>query len=201
GEQQEQGRGRWGLAAIGRAQPRGKRLQELPPNGPIPLDERAEFPERDPVTNQIRGCRHRGGAGAAVDQGSLTEVVTRAEGGELYAFAGNRGLSGVDQEKGGASGAFHDHGLALGEGPDLEQASDLLGLPAIHVCEELNALECGDRVARRRARRRRVAAGFAGSDGATLEGVEGAILERPFDVAPRAVDLLALEGKVAQGPE
>ena len=46
-----------------------------------------------------------------------------------------------------------------------------------------------------------LAARLPGGDGAALEEVERPILERPFDVAPRAVDLLALQGELAQGRE
>ncbi len=64
--------------------------------------------------------------------------------------------------------------------------------------KSLHALQSGHGVARRRAGRRCVAARLPGGDGATLEEVERPVLERPFDVAPRAVDLLALQGELAQ---
>ena len=83
----------------------------------------------------------------------------------------------------------------------LEQAGDLLGLPPVHAGEELDALEGGYGVAPRRAGRRLLAARLAGRDGAALEEVERPILERPFDVAARAVDLLALQSELAQGRE
>src|SRR5439155_25896533 len=90
---------------------------------------------------------------------------------------------------------------ALREGGLLEQAGDLLGLPPVHIGEELDAPEGGHGVARGWAGRWCLAASLAGGDRAALEEVERPILERPFDVAPRAVDLLALQGELAQGRE
>jgi hypothetical protein len=121
---------------------------------------------------------------AAVDQGDLAEVLARAEGRNLC-------LSRGDDEECGAARAFHDDCLALRKAPFLEQTGDLLGLPPIHAGEELDVLEGGDGVARRRAGRcpgMRVAR----RDRAALEEVEHPVLKRPLDVAARAVDLLAL---------
>jgi len=98
--------------------------------------------------------------------------------------------------------SLHDDGLALREGALLEQAGDLLGLPPVHIGEELDAPEGGYGVARRRAGRAAPRCGaLAGGDGAALEEVERPILERPFDVTPRAVDLLASQSELAQGRE
>ena len=60
------------------------------------------------------------------------------------AFARDRGLSGGDNEKGGPSGALHDHGFALRETTFLEQAADLFRLPTVHTGEELDALKGGN---------------------------------------------------------
>src|SRR6185369_1559826 len=177
------------------------RLEELPSDGPVPFDQRAELPEREPVANQVGHSGHRGRARATVDQGNLAKVVARAEGGEMDAFAGDRCFPGVDEEEGGASGSFHDDRFALLEGTYLEQAGDLLGLPSVHIGEELDALEGGHRVARGRAGRWCLAARLPGGDRAALKEVKCSILERPFDVAPRAINLLALQGEKSQGRE
>src|SRR6185369_11855990 len=125
------------------------------------------------------------------------EVVPRSNGAEDHALLRDRGLAGVDEEERGPSGAFQDHGLALLEAPLLQQACDLLGLSPVHACEQRHALQGRHRVARRRAWRR-VAARLPRGDRAALEEVQGVVLDRPLDVAPRAVDLLALEGEVRE---
>src|SRR5439155_724504 len=45
------------------------------------------------------------------------------------------------------------------------------------------------------------AAGLARSNSAALQKIEFPILEGPLDVTPRPIDLLALQGKLAQGGE
>jgi hypothetical protein len=70
----------------------------------------------------------------------------------------------------------------------------LFGLLAIHISEELDALDRRDRIVRRR-RYGRLAACFPGSDGAALQKIQFSILDRPFDVPPRALHLFALKGK------
>src|ERR1051326_1775013 len=83
-----------------------------------------------------------------------------------------------------------------------EQAPDLLSLPAIHINEELYALESGDGVARRRAGWRwRLTAGLAGGHGAALQQIKHSVLEGPFNIAPRAVHLFALQRELVQGGE
>src|SRR3954452_762901 len=154
---------------VGGAQPLRQYLQQLPSDRAVPFDQRAKLPKGEPVAHQVARRGHRGGAGAAVDQGELAEAVAGAEGGEVDAFARDRGFAGVDDEEGGAPGALHDHGLALGERALLQQAGDLLGLPAVHVGEELDPAQGGHGVAPGRDGRRRVAATLAGGDGAALE--------------------------------
>ena len=66
----------------------------------------------------------------------------------MDAFARDRGLPGVDEKEGGASGALQDDCLAFREGAFLEEAGDLLGLPPVHIGEELDAPEGGHGVAR-----------------------------------------------------
>src|SRR5439155_8896027 len=78
------------LTWAGGAQPFRQCLKELPGDGAIPFNQRAELPEGEPVANQIRRSGDRGRAGAAVDQGELAEVIARAEGGDLDAFARHR---------------------------------------------------------------------------------------------------------------
>src|SRR5258706_1506543 len=67
------------LAVLRGAQPLRQRLQDLPRDGAIPFHQRAELPEREPVANQVGRSGHGSGAGAAVDQGDLAEVVARAD--------------------------------------------------------------------------------------------------------------------------
>ena len=64
-----------------------ERLQELPSDGPVPFDKRAEFPEREPVAHQIGRSGDGRRTRPAVDQGDLTEILARAEGGEVDTFA------------------------------------------------------------------------------------------------------------------
>src|SRR5262245_30200686 len=158
------------LFLAGGPQPLRQRLEQLPSNGPVPFNERAELPEREPVANQVRRSGYRSRAGATVDQGDFAEVVARAEGGGLDSFARDCGFPGVDEEEGGAARAFHDDGLALFEGPHLEQPGDLLSLPPVHIGEELDALEGSYGVARGWAgRSSRLAARLPSGDGAALE--------------------------------
>ena len=189
------------LLRLGGAQAFGQGLKELPGDSAVAFHQRAELPERQPVAGQVGGRAHRGGAGATVDQGDLAEVVARAEGGKVEALARDRSLPGVDEEEGGASRALHDDGLALGKAAFLEQPGDLLGLSAVHIGEEPGALKGGNGVARRRAGRWGIADLLPGGNGAALKEVERPILVCPFDVAPRAVGLLTLEGELAQGRE
>src|SRR5262249_61668226 len=93
---------------------------------------------------------------------------------------------------------LHDGRLALREAAFLEQASNLFRLPPIHAGEEFDALKRGCRIAPRRPGWWCLGVRLAGCYGATLEEVENAILERPFDVAARAIDFLALESEFAQ---
>ena len=126
-----------------------ERLQEPPSDGSVSFDKRTEFPEREPVANQVGFGGYRGRTRAAVDQGDLAEMLARAERREVDAFARNFCLSGGYDEEGGAPRAFHDDSFALRKSPFLEQTGDLLGLPPIHAGEELDALEGGDRITRR----------------------------------------------------
>src|SRR5205085_1602248 len=89
-----------------------------------------------------------------INQSDLAEVVARTEVGQVDAFARDRGFPGFDDEEGGGAGALHDDGLTLGEGAQLEQAGDLLGLPAVHISEELDALQGGNGGARMAVRLR-----------------------------------------------
>src|SRR5216684_490049 len=173
-----------------------QRLQQFPSDGSVPFDKRAELPEREPMADQVGSRGYGGRAGTAVDQGDLAEVVARAEGGEFDAFARDHGLPGIDDEEGGAPGAFHDDGLALRETAFLEQATDLFGLPAVHAGEELDPLEGGNGIARGTGRRPAVR--LARRDRAALQEVEHPILERPFDISARTVDLLAAQSELAQ---
>jgi hypothetical protein len=127
-------------------------------------------------------------------------VVARPERAQGYALARDRGLPGVDEEEGGPPGALPDDRLALLEAPLLEQTGHLLGLPPVQVGEELDALDGGHGVARRRAGRRG-AGGRPRGDGAALEQVEPAVLDGPLDVAARAVDLLARQRQRAERRE
>ena len=167
----------------------------------IPFDQRSKLPEREPVTNQVCRGRHRSRARPAIDQGDFAEVVARTKGGELDAFARDRGVARVDEEEGGAARSLHDDCLALPELAFLEEAGDLLSLPTVHVGEELDPLEGGYRVAPRRSGRRLLAARLPGRNGAALQEIERPILEGPFDVAPWAVDFLTPQGELAQGRE
>src|SRR5262249_7950446 len=71
---------------------------------------------------------------------------------------------------------------------------------SVHISEELHALDSGHWIAGGRGRGY-LAAGFSGRNGTALEEIQLSILERPFDITPRTVDLLALQGELAQGGE
>src|SRR5262245_50119631 len=189
------------FGTCGCAQTLCQRLQELPGDCSVPLDQRTELPKGEPVADQVGRSGNRGGAGAAVDQRDLTEVIARAEGGEFDALARDPGLPGVDEEEGGTTGTLHDHSLALREAAFLEEAGNLLRLPAIHAGHGLDPLDGSHGIAPGRDRRWHFAVRLAGRYGATLEEVEHAILERPFDVAARAIDFFASESQFAQGRE
>src|SRR5207249_3316770 len=75
------------------------------------------------------------------------------------------------------------------------------GLPPVKIGEELDALKGGQGIAWGRAGRWRLATGLPSGDGAALQEVERPILEGPLDVTPRAVNLLALQGELAQRGE
>src|SRR5689334_23110112 len=60
-----------GLAGFGGAQALREGLQELPSEGAVFFDERAELPEGEAVTNEIGCSGNGGGARAAVDQGDF----------------------------------------------------------------------------------------------------------------------------------
>jgi hypothetical protein len=57
-------------------------LQQAPSDGSVPFDQRAEFPESEPVADQVGGGGYRGRTGPAIDQGDLAEVLAWAEGSE-----------------------------------------------------------------------------------------------------------------------
>src|SRR5215208_5869112 len=141
------------LARLRGPQSLRKRLQELPSNGRVPFDEWTKLPEREPETNEIGGSSHCGRPGAAVDQGDFAEIVARAKRGKVNTFARDLGLPGIDEKEGGTPRTLHNDGLALFEGTLLEQAGDLLGLPPVHIGEELDAPECGHGVTAGRAGR------------------------------------------------
>jgi hypothetical protein len=94
-----------------------------------------------------------------------------------------------------------NHRLARGEVSYLEQTGDLLQLFAVHAIEEPDAVHGGHRVERGGAGRWRIAASLPGSDGTALEEVNRPILACPFDIAPRAVGLLAFESDLTQFSE
>src|SRR5436190_1434187 len=118
-------------------------------------------------------------------------MLARAERREVDAFARNFCLSRGYDEESGAARAFHNDSFVLRKSAFLEQTSDLLGLPPVHAGEELDALEGGNGITWRWAGPR-PALRLARRDRAALEEVELLILKRPFDVAARAIDLLAL---------
>jgi hypothetical protein len=64
---------------LGVPQPLRKRLQQLPADRRVPLDEQAEVPERDPPAEQIAGRSDRGRARTLVDERDLAEVVARLQ--------------------------------------------------------------------------------------------------------------------------
>src|SRR5262245_46691639 len=83
----------------------------------------------------------------------------------------------------------------------LEEPCNLLRLPPVHIGEKLDPHEGCDGIARRRSGRLFHARRFARGNGAALQQIERAILDGPFDIAPRAVYLLALECELAQEGE
>src|SRR4051794_9170269 len=54
------------------------RLQQLPPDHAVALDQRLELPQRDAVADQLGRGRDGRDPGALVEQGDLSEVVARA---------------------------------------------------------------------------------------------------------------------------
>src|SRR5262249_15074118 len=73
---------------------------------------------------------------------------------------------------------------------------DLFRLPSVKIGKELDTLDGCHGVARWRAGWWCFATSLACRDRAALKEVERPILESPLDVAPRAVNLLALQGKL-----
>src|SRR5262245_6759268 len=196
------GLARWsGFWPVGSAEALREGLQKFPGDGAVSFYERAEFPESQPIAHEVSGSGHGGGARAAVNQSDFAEVIARTKRSDLDAFVGDGGTAGIDEEEGRAARAFHDDGFSFRKWPHLEQTRNLFCLSAVKISEELHALEGGDRVGRRRAGRRRVRARFSRGDSAALQEVKRAVLNRPFDIAPRAVDFLASESEFAQRGE
>ena len=93
-------------AVLGRPEPLGEGLQEVPGDRGVVLHERAELPERQAVADDITAGGHRRRPRPLVDQGGLTEVVASRERGHLLAVYRDGGLPGVDDVEGGCADAL-----------------------------------------------------------------------------------------------
>ena len=78
-----------GQRLLGRTELPGDRLQQLPADHPVRLDQRPELPERQPVADELGGGGDGGDADALVDQRDLAEVVARLQVAALLAADGD----------------------------------------------------------------------------------------------------------------
>ncbi len=121
------------------------RLQQLPADHAIRLDDRPEVPESDAGADELTGGDHCSRARARVDQGHLAEVVPGPEDPLLVAADEHSRLAGVDHEERGCPGALLDGRFACGEPPLLEHARNPFELVRAQVGEQRHALEHLDR--------------------------------------------------------
>ena len=117
------------------------RLEKLPCDRGVGLDERAELPRGEPVAAQLAVGGDRGAAGAVVDQGDLAEVIPGAELAAFVTPRRHRGLPALDHEEARTGLALPDDGAAGVERALLERARDSLELAAVEVREERDALQ------------------------------------------------------------
>src|SRR5712691_63106 len=126
---------------LGFLEPLRHRLQHLPGDRRVRLDERAEVPERHPVAAQVGLGGNRGGAIDVGDQNDLAEVVAWAEGSHLFAADAHLRRAVVDHEETDAALAFFGHGVAGVERPLLHRPGDLLQLTVVEIGEDGDALD------------------------------------------------------------
>src|SRR5579859_249916 len=172
---------------LGLAQVLRQRLQELPADDAVSLDQRAELPEREPVADEVFRRGDRRDARSLVDQRDLAEVVARPQRRPQLPTDCDADLARLDDVEGGPARAFLDHRLTLGEAALLEQAGDLRHLVAVEIGEEPHALHD----LHRSARGRRLLGRARPRDRPALEEIQLPLGERPLDVPVGAVDLLA----------
>ncbi len=111
-------------SCVGLAQLVRERLDELPRDPRVGLDDGAELPERHRVGGQIRICGDRCRARALVDQRDLAEVVAWAERAALLAADGHLGRALADDEEAGAALALRRDRVAGGVMSLLEGLGD-----------------------------------------------------------------------------
>ena len=181
------------ITCFGFAQVLGQRLEKLPADDAVRLDEGAELPDREPPAHEVVDGGDRRDAHALIDQRDLAEVVAGPQRRPQLAPDRDRSIARLDQVEGRSAGALLDHRLALGERTLLEQGGDRSDLLAVELGEEADLLHHVDRCARRLA----VLAAHSG-DRPALEEIELPAGEGPFDVARGAVDLLAAAGQPVQ---
>ena len=145
------------------------------------------------------GCRgDRRHARALVDQGDLAEIVAGLQGRVLLAADETVASPDSITKKAAPPEPSLDDRLALGEAPLLEQPRDLCEL-VLRRGRRRAARAAGLRSARPCMRSDRSLAapvrGSPGGDRAALQQVQRPAGDRPFDVARRAVDLLAAVGE------
>src|SRR6266540_338923 len=119
----------------------GERLQELPGDARVRLDEGAELPWREAVAAELRLGRDGRGPGPFGDQGDLAEVVAGTEPSDFVAADLDLRLALADHEETDAALALLGHGLAGVEGALVHGAGDRLELARIEAAEERDVLK------------------------------------------------------------
>ena len=136
-----------GLRAVPQSSPSAgaellrERLEQLPADRRVALDERAEVPEGEAPADQLARGGDRGRARALVDQGDLAEVVAGPERRARLAADRDRGLTRLDHEERRPAGALLATVSPSRKRRSLNSRATWPDLALVQVGEERDALQ------------------------------------------------------------
>jgi hypothetical protein len=121
--------------------PPGERLEELPGDARVRLDDRPELPRGEPERHDVRLRGHGRRARRLGDESDLAEVVAGAQPADLLAVDLDARLAVLDDEEADARLALLGDDVSGAEAPFLHGGRDVAQIAGLEAREERHALE------------------------------------------------------------